>query len=230
MYLEKIPILATLNICSIIIRIVLALILGGILGLEREQKQHPAGFRTYIIVCVGAALACITNVYMCQYLQSSDVARIPAQVISGMGFLGAGTILVTRNRHIKGLTTAAGLWCSATLGIAVGSGFYSGAIICGIVIVFSLRILSFVDQKFEKYNPFISLYAEYETNLFIRELVRYAKENGFEVKDLEIYPSTENSLGCMTCIIKITKHASRELVLAQLKELEHTAFLEEMSN
>lgn len=146
MYLENVALLNQLNIYSITLRIVLALLLGGVLGIEREQKQHPAGFRTYVIVCLGATLACITNIYMYEHFGGNDPARIPAQVVSGIGFLGAGTILVTRNNHIKGLTTAAGLWCCATIGIAIGSGFYSGAILCSVIIVFSLRILTMVDK------------------------------------------------------------------------------------
>ena len=94
MYFENIPVFSELNLFSILLRIALALILGGALGIEREQKQHPAGFRTYVIVCLGATLACITNLYMCERLGGTDPARIPAQVISGIGFLGAGTILV----------------------------------------------------------------------------------------------------------------------------------------
>ena len=115
MILEHIEILHSLNIFSITLRIFLALILGGALGLEREQKQRPAGFRTYMIVCVGSALACITNLYMVEALNASDPARIPAQVISGIGFLGAGTILDSilksdfYNRHRATLRNPASL-------------------------------------------------------------------------------------------------------------------------
>ena len=100
MYFENIPVFSELNLFSILLRIALALILGGALGIEREQKQHPAGFRTYVIVCLGATLACITNLYMCERLGGTDPARIPAQVISGIGFLGAGTILVHCRRAL----------------------------------------------------------------------------------------------------------------------------------
>jgi len=175
MFLENLPILSELNIVSISVRILLALVLGGLLGIEREQKQRPAGFRTYIIVCLGSALASITNIYMCEYLGAGDPARLPAQVISGIGFLGAGTILVTRNNHIKGLTTAAGLWCCATIGIAVGTGFYSGAIICGVIIVFSLRILTMVDKAFNKYRKYISLYVEFSDSYFTSALLEYCR-------------------------------------------------------
>ena len=140
MILENIPLLCELNTASIALRILLALLLGGFLGIEREQKQHPAGFRTYIVVCLGSALASITNIYLTVSVGGSDSARIPAAVISGVGFLGAGTILVTRSNHIKGLTTAAGLWCCACIGVAVGCGFYSGAIICSIIVLLMILI------------------------------------------------------------------------------------------
>ena len=172
MYFENIPVFSELNLFSILLRI--ALILGGALGIEREQKQHPAGFRTYVIVCLGATLACITNLYMCERLGGTDPARIPAQVISGIGFLGAGTILVTRNNHVRGLTTAAGLWCCATIGIAVGSGFYCGAVLCTVMIIFSLRILSRVDKRLMRFNKYISIYTAtcIITNYIIWKFIR----------------------------------------------------------
>ena len=178
MYFENIPVFSELNLFSILLRIALALILGGALGIEREQKQHPAGFRTYVIVCLGATLACITNLYMCERLGGTDPARIPAQVISGIGFLGAGTILVTRNNHVRGLTTAAGLAdtsffsgkCSRIplTSIALASGFYCGAVLCTVMIIFSLRILSRVDKRLMRFNKYISIYAEYQDSSFIR--------------------------------------------------------------
>lgn len=189
MYLETFPLLKELNIVSIALRIFLALILGGLLGIEREQKHRPAGFRTYIVVCLGATLASITNMYMFQCTGAGDPARIPAQVISGIGFLGAGTILVTKNNHIKGLTTAAGLWCSATIGIALGCGFYSGAILCSLIIVFSLRILALVDRRFDRYSKYINIYAEFSDPHFSGELLKYCSDKSYELMDLDLFPT-----------------------------------------
>ncbi len=230
MYLEHIPLFSELNIYSITVRILLALFLGGLIGIEREQKQRPAGFRTYVIVCIGATLTCITNVYMCDMLGSSDPARIPAQVVSGIGFLGAGTILVTRNSHVKGLTTAAGLWCSATIGIAIGSGFYCGAIICSVIIVFSLRILSLVDKYFMKYNKYICIYAEYSTHSYIRNLVKYCKTHNYAIHELEIYRDSNSEGGYVTYTVKIQDPKMRQAVIADMRSFEGALLTEEMAN
>ena len=129
MILENIPVLKELTIWSILLRSGLALLFGGILGYDREKKGRPAGFRTYMVVCLGSALAMMTGIYLTNITGSGDSGRIAAQVISGIGFLGAGTILVTKQRQVKGLTTAAGLWAAACIGLAMGAGFYSGGII-----------------------------------------------------------------------------------------------------
>lgn len=229
MYLENIPLFSELNTFSIVFRIILALLLGGILGVEREKKQRPAGFRTYVAVCLGSTLACITNIYMCQALNGTDPARIPAQVISGMGFLGAGTIIVTRSNHIKGLTTAAGLWCCATIGIAVGSGFYSGAILCTIILVVSLKSLTIVDRRFSKFNKYINLYVECNQTEFIREVLQYARKNDYNIYDLEVYPAT-NSTSCYVMFnIKIRNPALRALVVEDIRQLKGSHLVEEMT-
>jgi len=204
MYLETLPLLKELNIVSVSLRILLALILGGLLGIEREQKHRPAGFRTYIVVCLGATLAGITNMYIFQMTGTGDPARIPAQVISGIGFLGAGTILVTRSSHIKGLTTAAGLWCSATIGIALGCGFYSGAIICSLAIVFSLRILTLVDKYFDHCRKFINIYAEFSDPHFSSFLIKYCADKNYELIDLDLFPAKAPSGDIVTGVATFT--------------------------
>lgn len=232
MYLETIPLLSELNIVSITLRIFLALILGGLLGIEREQKQRPAGFRTYIVVCLGACLAGITNMYMFQSLGTGDPARIPAQVISGIGFLGAGTILVTRSNHIKGLTTAAGLWCSATIGIAVGCGFYSGAILCSLVIVFSLRILTLVDKHFDRYRKFINIYAEFSDPHFSGELIKYCSNKNYELMDLDLFPAKapfgDVVTGVATFIIKTDNPKNCPDILNDLQNLNGVVLVQRL--
>ena len=184
MILENIDFLNEFNGVSVFVRLILALILGALLGIERERKQRPAGLRTYTLVCLGSALAAVTSEYICTIYPSADPARIPAQIVSGIGFLGAGTILVTKEHQVKGLTTAAGLWCCAAVGIAVGSGFYYGAIFAGILIVVSLRVFSIVDKNFLKYNKYMNFYVEYNSKVFIRELIFYAKKSGYQILDL----------------------------------------------
>ena len=99
--------------------------LGGIVGVEREKKGRPAGLRTYMLVCSGSALVMMTNQYLAVCYPQVDVSRMASQVISGIGFLGAGTIILTGKNQVRGLTTAAGLWAVACLGLAIGIGFYS---------------------------------------------------------------------------------------------------------
>ena len=134
--------LREINTVSIILRLTLATICGGVLGAERGRKRRPAGLRTHILVCIGAAMVMITSQYMTDILRiSTDASRMGAQVISGIGFLGAGTIMVVGKNEVKGLTTAAGLWACACMGLAIGIGFYEGAIISCIFLTFILRVI-----------------------------------------------------------------------------------------
>ena len=116
------------NVYSTLFRLTLATICGGLVGLERVKKRRPAGFRTYMLVCLGAALTMLISQYLYKSGQTTDLSRLGAQVINGVGFLGAGTVIVTGRQQIKGLTTAAGLWASACMGLAIGAGFYFGAL------------------------------------------------------------------------------------------------------
>ena len=125
--------LREINTISIIFRLLLATLFSGIIGFERGTKKRPAGFRTHILVCIGATMVMITSQYMIDILKvQTDPTRLGAQVISGIGFLGAGTIIVIGRNQVKGLTTAAGLWTCACIGLAIAVGFYEGAIICGL--------------------------------------------------------------------------------------------------
>lgn len=130
------------------LEILMACVLGGMIGVERESLKRPAGFRTHNLVCVGATLAMQTNIYLMNlylHLVPIDPSRIAAQVVSGIGFLGAGTI-IKEGATVKGLTTAATLWTVACIGLAVGAGFYAGAIMATLA-VFSTLTLFFKLEK-----------------------------------------------------------------------------------
>ena len=130
----------------VLLKLVLAVMLGGIIGIEREHKHRPAGLRTHILVCVGACLTMMISLYMVGENLSTDVSRLGAQVISGIGFLGAGTILREGDR-VRGLTTAATLWAIACVGLAIGIGYYAGAIAAALIMLIVLRVLGFVMTK-----------------------------------------------------------------------------------
>ena len=127
MLVDKFPWLLEPNLLTLFIRTLLALICAGLIGYNREAHGSTAGLRTHILVCIGAMIAMTTGVFAAMYYKA-DASRIGAQVVSGIGFLGAGTIIVHRG-HISGLTTAAGLWASACIGLAIGAGFYEAAIV-----------------------------------------------------------------------------------------------------
>ena len=147
---DYLPLLKEPNLITLIVRTLLAILCAGIIGYDRNTRGAPAGFRTHILVCLGAMIAMSTGQYAAmQY--NADVTRIGAQVVSGIGFLGAGSIIVNK-RRISGLTTAAGLWASACIGLAIGIGFYEGAIIGTIAVYFTERVLRGLSKKIIEKN------------------------------------------------------------------------------
>lgn len=146
------------NEVSVVIRLFAAAIMGGIIGSERGRHGRAAGLRTHILVCVGAATTSLTSLFLNNILGSQgDLARLSAQVISGIGFLGAGTILIRNSTVITGLTTAAGMWATAATGIAIGYGFYSCAITATVIAFFSVTFLNRLERKRKNLN---NLYIE----------------------------------------------------------------------
>ena len=123
--LENLSFLRELTPLSVMFRILVAVLFGGLIGLEREYKRRPAGFRTHILICLGACMTTMTSQFLSFTMgYAVDLSRLGAQVVAGIGFIGAGTIIVTRQQRVKGLTTAAGLWSCAILGLTVGAGFF----------------------------------------------------------------------------------------------------------
>lgn len=173
-------------------RLGLAALLGGLIGFEREHSHRPAGFRTHILVAVGSALVMLTAVYMTdKYPQNIDISRMPAQVVSGIGFLGAGTIL-REGFSVKGLTTAASLWAVSCVGLAVGSGFYVGAFVATAVIYITLNALK---KVIVKGNAGKVLYIEVK-NLAeqIPELSKIIRRSGAVIHSMEVLYDNDSKL------------------------------------
>lgn len=150
---------------TITVRIGMALLFGGALGAERGLRNRPAGFMTYVLVCIGSTTIMLTNQYISVNFPQIDPTRFGAQVVSGIGFLGAGTIIVTQNDEVRGLTTAAGLWLAAGLGLAIGAGFYAGAVVTFLFSIFSLIILRQVDIYIKQHAKSMEIYLEYNSRL-----------------------------------------------------------------
>ena len=152
--------LRDLNVLSVCVRLLLAMAFGGTIGFERGIRQRAAGLRTHMLLCVGAASTMLVSQYIYASYGVGDPARLSAQVISGIGFLGAGTIIVTRRNQIKGLTTAATLWATACMGLAVGVGFYECALAMYVILIFILLLVNVVDTKYLKIPTSTALYLE----------------------------------------------------------------------
>ncbi len=171
---------------SVFVRMVFAFTCGGVIGLERSYKNRPAGFRTHILVCIGATIASMTGVFL--YLEQNiptDVSRIGAQVVSGLGFIGAGTIIVTKKPKVKGLTTAAGLWATGIIGLAIGAGFYEGAIIATALILITETGFFRFGRRI-KHEPEYVIYLSYHHKPALDSVLRYCKDHKMAITNLQV--------------------------------------------
>lgn len=183
---EFVTYMRSFNEVTVIVRLGLALLLGGIIGIERERKRRPAGFRTHMLVCLGAALTMLISQYLLTKDYPLDATRLGAQVISGIGFLGAGTIIVTGRQQVKGLTTAAGLWASACMGLAIGAGFYEGALLACLVIFVTSASFTKLDRMIMSTAKTMNIYVEFTQTDDISQILSRLKEMGIRIVDIEI--------------------------------------------
>lgn len=185
----------------ILIRLIMSMILGASIGFDRSKKGSPAGLKTHSLVCIGSTLVMLTSEYCFVNYELGDITRLPAQVISGIGFLGAGMILVTGNDRIKGLTSAASIWFSACIGLAVGIGFYSGAIAATVLEIIVLKLLSKHISPQAKYTT-IDMYLEYTSEFDLSSMILLMKDNHIELvnednnllKNLQVKENTYSTL------------------------------------
>ena len=161
-------------------------LLGAAIGIERSYKNRPAGFRTHILVALGASVASMSGIYI--YLNDAlpaDVSRIGAAVVSGLGFLGAGTIIVTKQYSVKGLTTAAGLWTSGIIGLAVGAGFYEGAVVTAVLVLLTETTLGGLANKIKR-DPEFKIEVKYTSKPSLDQVMRCCKNNKLGVINLQV--------------------------------------------
>ena len=192
---------------SIAVRITVAIIVGGLIGLERRMKNRPAGLRTYMLVCVGACLIMLTNQYIYQFTGAGDPMRLGAQVVSGIGFLGAGTIIVTKHNQIKGLTTAAGLWASAGVGLALGIGFYEAALTAFVGIYIILSILQRWEHRVRKKVSLLDVYVEITNTMPLNKFVHDLRTMNLQIEDIQLEP--DGTVGNETRAFIVTLKSSR---------------------
>lgn len=231
-----------IDFASVLLRLGLAMLFGGIIGLEGARKGRPAGFRTYMLVCVGAALAMLLGQYeaeiLMEYTQLSgqyqtmktDVTRFGAQVINGVGFLGAGTIIVTGKHQVKGLTTAAGLWVSACTGLAIGAGFYECCVIAFIIVFFVVRILPGLEDLLVRSTRNINIYVEYDRIEHTGSILNKIRELGAQIYEVEIDKESDTGEKKPSAVftVRLKKRTPHTEVLTHISQLEFVSAIEEV--
>lgn len=216
------------TLLGVFVRIFASLIIGGLIGLERGMKHRPAGLRTYMVVCLGACLVMLTNQYIFQVFGTGDPVRMGAQVVSGIGFLGAGTIIVTRRNQIKGLTTAAGLWASAGVGLALGIGFYEAAI-AGALAVFSvMTLLQRMDNKMHSKTRALDVYVEISKDCPLGDFLHSVRELGIEVRDTQRELDTDENVRAYITTLHLQKRTKHRIIVESLRALPGVVYLDEM--
>lgn len=223
--------LSEINTISIAFRLLLSIILCGIIGMERGLRNRPAGFMTYILVGMGSTLIMITNQYIATMYENVDPARMAAQVISGIGFLGAGTILTTSKNEIRGLTTAAGIWATSAIGLAIGIGFYMGAILgCGFMI-FSLVLLKKIDRNIKTHARMMEVYIEYSDEFSIQNISEYTESKGYELLDIEFgkLKTINKEIGTLTFVINFRHQVNHAQIIEAIKDLKGITYTREIS-
>ena len=215
---------------AVALRIFAAVIIGGLLGLERGMKNRAAGLRTYMLVCVGACIIMLTNQYIYQCFGTGDPVRMGAQVVSGIGFLGAGTIIVTRRSQIKGLTTAAGLWSAAGVGLALGIGFYEAAVIGAVAIFTIMTLLQKMDDRMHRKNRVMEVYLELSSDISLGDFLRQVRQQDIEVNDVQREQDSDADTGIRAYIalMKTKKRSSHVDIMEQLQRIQGVVYIEEL--
>lgn len=219
-----------INILAITVRLVIALICGGIIGIERERKRRPAGFRTHILICIGAAMTTLTSQYIAFELNGvTDLARLGAQVIAGVGFIGAGTIIVTKRKNVKGLTTAAGLWASAIVGLCAGAGFIEGALLTTVIIIVAELLLARFEYFMVSNSRTVTIFVEYSDTSKLTAIVETVKENSSYIRDIEITKSnSESNTSCAIFSIQMPRRKSHDKMINIISNLDGVVSVEEL--
>lgn len=241
--IESLDYLRELNFPSLVLRLTLAMLLGGVIGLDRGYKRRAAGFRTYMLVCLGAALASIVGQYLyvmgtTEWAEISalidnkkvDVSRIGAKAIGGVGFLGAGTIIVTGRQEVKGLTTAAGLWASACMGIAIGAGFYECVLLAFALIFLCIRFLPFLEVLVIENARNMNLYVEFTSLDDLGSIISCIKAQDAQIYEVELNHGRQEHSQRPGAVfsIRLNHKTHHEQVLAAIAAVESVTTIDEI--
>ncbi len=209
--------LRDLEIIGVIARMVFAFVCGGLIGLERSAKNQPAGMRTHILVCMASAVAATCGVFLYLKLEMvSDMSRIASQVVTGLGFIGAGTIVVKQKTAIKGLTTAAGLWTTGIIGLCVGAGYYELAVLGTVLVLVAETVFSRVAARIGL-NPVYEFTVQYQEKEALDEVMRYCKSRRMNIRRLRIRSVSEGETSRYVANINLRGNASPSQLLDAIR-------------
>ncbi len=207
---------------TVVIRMLISFLCGGLIGLERSYKNRPAGIRTHMLVCIGSTIAAMTGIYLAVNRElPTDMSRLGAQVVSGLGFIGGGTILVTKSKKIKGLTTAAGLWASGIIGLAIGVGFFEGGLLAAAFVLCIEIFFTDIGSKLRT-NAEFHLRLTYQEKTVLDQVLRCCKDNRFAISNLQVTGIYDLEAPVYTAIISLRsrKFTTIEALLARITERE----------
>lgn len=212
------------------LRILMAIVLGGMIGMERGLKNRPAGLRTYMLVCLGACIVMLTNQYVYEAFGVGDPVRMGAQVVSGIGFLGAGTIIVTARNQIKGLTTAAGLWACACVGLALGIGLYAVSIMGSVAIFVILTLLHELDFHMRRRTKQVEVYVELKHNVAVGQFLDFVRDRHYEPSNLQILleNTSDNGILAFSVTLKGQKNCNHDDIVTTVKTMPGIGYVEEL--
>ena len=220
--IETPAILRELTGVAVVMRLLLATLVGGIVGWERGRHGRAAGLRTHILVCLGACLAALVGMYTTFFLGATgDPNRVAAQVISGIGFLGVGTIIVGRSSQVTGLTTAAGLWATASAGLAIGTGFYWAAILTTMFILIAMTFMARVERRTKDGRLCEHIYLELRSVADVRQLIQDTEKWD---REIDVVPPRSGCNGNAGVEINFPAEIPEDL-LCQLEKMDYVLFV-----
>lgn len=210
------------NMLGMTVRVLLALVCGGAIGIERTGKRRPAGFRTHILICLGAAMTTATSQYLYIVMHYPiSVSRMGAQVIAGVSFIGAGAIMMTKWQRVRGLTTAAGLWVVAIVGLCCGTAFYEGAIYATILVLVAEVFFSKLEYHLLRETKEVTVYTEYARPSCLEDIVSRCHALGIKIVDLEITRKSDDSgNSCAVLSLLSRQGAGKEDILRELAKID----------
>lgn len=226
---SNITALRSINFGTVLLRMLLAFISGAVIGSERSYKNRPAGFRTHILVCIGASTASMTGIYLFLNLGlPTDISRLGAQVVSGLGFIGAGTIIVTRNRTVKGLTTAAGLWASGVIGLSIGAGFYEGGIAATALVIVTETVFSQLNSRI-KHSPDFNITLHYHHKPALDQVMRTCKDSRIAITNLRVVSGNTSEKALYTAVLSLRPRIklNRDELLTRIRAFKGVQDVEE---